>query len=158
MKTLLVIYSKTGNTRAVGKEIAERLGADIEEIMDIRPRKGLFGFIRSGFEALRCKPAEIRQPSIAPKEYDLVILGTPIWAGRMSSPVRAYLQQLSGSFSNAAFFCTCSGQDYESVMKDMANVAKAEPVATLEVSKEKLVSQELASLLDKFVDRISSAH
>lgn len=154
MKTLLVVYSRTGNTRTIGKKLAECLGADIEEIMDMRPRKGLFGFIRSGFEALRCKPAKIRQPSMDPKDYDLVIAGTPIWAGRMSSPVRAYLQRFSGSFSNAAFFCTCSGQDYESVLQDMAGVAKAEPVAWLELRDKELKFDGAAKLIDEFVQKI----
>ncbi len=156
MKTLLVTYSRTGNTQRIGNEIAKRLEADIEEIMDIRSHKGLLGFIRSGFEALRDKPAKIRQTSMDPKDYDLVIVGTPIWAGRMSSPARAYLQQVSGSLRKAAFFCTCSSAGYEPVMQEMAKIAKTEPVVTLELTKAQRVSQDLPGLLDEYVEKIRS--
>jgi flavodoxin len=43
MKSLVVYYSRSGNTRFVAEQISEEIGADIEEIIDIKKRKGLLG-------------------------------------------------------------------------------------------------------------------
>ena len=34
MKQLVVYYSRTGNTKKIGQEIATALGADLDEIVD----------------------------------------------------------------------------------------------------------------------------
>ena len=38
MNTLVVYYSRTGNTKAIGEAIAEALNADIDEIIDLKKR------------------------------------------------------------------------------------------------------------------------
>ena len=41
MKTLVACYSRTGTTKAVGMAIAKELGADFDEIVDLKRRSGL---------------------------------------------------------------------------------------------------------------------
>lgn len=82
MKVLVVYYSQTGNTKLVAEAIAESLNADIEEISDEKDRAGVFGFLRSGYEAIFKKLTETQQPiKHKPEEYDLTIIGSPVWAG-----------------------------------------------------------------------------
>ncbi len=59
-----------------------------------------------GREALKESEPPIHSPSKDPSEYDLVILGTPVWAGKMSSPLRSYIKTTAGKFKTVAFFCT----------------------------------------------------
>ncbi len=53
MKTLVVYYSRTGNTKLIGDELAAVLGADVEELKDRDDRSGRMGYIRAGRDALR---------------------------------------------------------------------------------------------------------
>lgn len=52
-------------------------------------------------------------------EYDLVVVGTPVWAGTMSSPVRSYLYAHRGELRNAAFFAVMAGRGGEQAVNEM---------------------------------------
>ena len=80
MKILVTFYSRTGNTRKIGNEIAEKLKADADEVVDKKPRGGVKGYLFAGRDAMKKKLAEIEYRK-DPAEYDLVIIGIPVWAG-----------------------------------------------------------------------------
>ena len=107
MKALVVYYSRTGNTRLVAETIAEGLNADIEEIEDKKDRTGAFGYLRSGYEAIFKKLTEIQPNNKKTEEYDLVIVGSPVWVGRLSSPARTYMTLHGHKIKNTTFFITC---------------------------------------------------
>jgi len=67
------------------------LGAELAEIREDRPRKGLSGFLRSGFEAATKKATRIRPLGAKPEDFERTIVASPVWAGHLSSPVRAFL-------------------------------------------------------------------
>jgi flavodoxin len=77
---LVVDYSRSGNTHDVAKAISRGCCADLERIHDERSRAGLWGYLRSAREALKQKPGHIRRPKHDPADYDLVVLGSPVWA------------------------------------------------------------------------------
>ena len=52
MKVLVAFYSRTGSTKLVAEAIAQALNADVEEIKDKKDRNGIFGFLKSGYEAV----------------------------------------------------------------------------------------------------------
>ncbi|MGZ7117051.1 MAG: flavodoxin family protein [Methanobacterium sp.] len=91
MKTLVVFYSRTGTTRRVAEEISENLDGDMEELRDKQNRSGAAGYMRSLINALRRTPADLEDIKNDPSIYELVIIGTPIWAGKISTPIRAYI-------------------------------------------------------------------
>jgi len=61
MRSLVVYYSRRGNTRFVAEKISQEIGADIEEIIDKKKRKGLLGFILSGYDATRGRVTKIAE-------------------------------------------------------------------------------------------------
>ena len=81
---LCIYYSRTGNTKKAMEEIAEALDAELVELNDGVDRGGLRGALRSGRDAMRkeCVPLQAFQTEKALGEYQLVIVGTPVWAGR----------------------------------------------------------------------------
>ena len=90
---LCLYYSRTGNTRAAAEKVAELLEAELVELTDGKARGGILGFLASGLDAMRKTPQELlpfqtEQP-LGP--YDHVIVATPVWAGRCSSIVHAFL-------------------------------------------------------------------
>ena len=93
MKSLVVYYSRSGKTEDIAGIIAKKLGSEIEEIDDHKNRKGLLGFISSGNEAYLQKAIPIEKLKKDPAQYELTIVGTPIWAGNMSTPILSFLKE-----------------------------------------------------------------
>ena len=154
MKVLVVVYSRSGRTLSLAERIAQELGADLEVIRDRTNRRGLLGFLRSGYVALRGRTPPVEETTYDPRAYDLVIVGTPIWAGRISSPIRTYLSRTTGSFKRVAFFCTSEGGGHRGAFAEMARIAAAEPLATLELSSSQMNRGEGSKAIQDFVSKL----
>lgn len=154
MKTLVVFYSRTGNTRLVAEAIAEDLNADIEEIKDKKNRMGAFGFLRSGYEAIFKKLTDIYPISRNPEEYDMVVVGSPVWAGRLSSPIRTYMALNGHKIKKIAFFSTY-GINSGKIFRQMKELSK-QPIATLNVKEEEVKSGEYLKKVKEFTKNIKN--
>ena len=119
MKSLVVYYSRSGNTRFVAEQIAKEIGGDIEEIIDKKRRKGLLGFVLSGYDATRGRITKIEPIKRSPKDYDLVFVGTPMWNKRITPAVRTFLRDNNFSEKRVALFCTNLGSEPERVFKTL---------------------------------------
>lgn len=135
MKTLIVYYSRTGNTKKIAEILAKKLKADTEEIIDLKNRKGPINFIRSGKEAMSEKPAAIKDPKKDPSKYDLIIIGTPVWASNVSTPIRTYVK--NNTFKKVAFFCTTGGRGIDKCFKKLEEICK-KPIASLGLTANNL--------------------
>jgi flavodoxin len=133
MKRLVTFYSRTGNTRKIGKDITSKLKSNINEIIDEKNRNGFKAYFIGGSEALAGKKTKIRYNK-KPGDYDIVIIGTPVWAGTMTPAVRTYLSD--NEFKKVAFFCTCKTNQART-FKQMKELSKS-PVATLELTTSEL--------------------
>lgn len=151
--TLVVFYSPTGFTRRVAEEIARQHRFDIEEIGDRKSRTEPFGALRSVVEALARIPARHLPTKRAAKAYELVIVGTPIWAAHVSSPIRAYLREQGCAMGNVAFFCTYGGAGAATVMKEMKSLCHAEPRSTLDARDEEINGGQYRRRVAEFLDK-----
>jgi hypothetical protein len=71
--------------------------------------------------------------------YSLVVIGSPVWAGRLSPPMRSYLQSLDGRIERtAAFWVSGSGAPYRSIGAEIARLTKRSPVATASFSQREV--------------------
>ena len=154
MKVLVVYYSRTENTKLIAEAITQSLETDIEEIRDKKNRTGAFGFLISGYEALFKKPTDIEKAVETPEKYDLVIVGSPVWVGRLSSPVRTYLSLYGNKMKRVAFFATY-GINSGKIFSQMEELSKS-PVATLGVKAEEIESGEYAKKVERFASKIKS--
>jgi flavodoxin len=154
-RILVVCFSRGGTTLEVASRIAERCGADLELIKDRTPRDGVLGWLRSAFEAVLCWPSWIQPPRRAVGDYALVIVGTPVWAGRMASPVRSYLLRQQGRLRRVAFFCTHGGRGGDKVLAEMAALCGRRPRATLSLAARNLASLGHDPELARFVSRVA---
>lgn len=131
------------------------LKADAEEIKELSSRTGLLGFLRSGMEGFRKTLACIESAERNPRNYDLVLVGTPIWAGNLSSPVRSYLTNFSKRFKKVAFFCTC-GSSGEKAFKEMEGICGKPPVAALELTRKEVSAGEHLAEIKHFVRQLKA--
>jgi multimeric flavodoxin WrbA len=95
-KILVAYYSMTGNTARVARDIAARTGADLESLRDPSHGTGFFGFIKASVDTLRGSVPKVGPLTRDITGYDLTIIGTPVWARRMTPAIRAYLQITRG--------------------------------------------------------------
>lgn len=156
-RILVVYYSRTGNTRTLAGDLVAALRADVDRLDDRRDRCGVFGYLRCAHEALKKRTVELLPPAYDPGNYDVVVLGTPVWAGNISSPLRSYVAARKAEFRRVAFFCTQGGSGAEKVFADLAELCGQPPLATLAVNGREIEERAYAQRLERFAAAITAA-
>lgn len=151
-KCLVVFFSRTGTTKKLAEAISIVMRCDIDEIKEAKPRTGLLGYIRSGREAAMGSIVEIEN-SKNPANYEVVIIGSPIWSSNVSSPVRSYLHKHKKSIKKAAFFCTC-GTKHGRAFETMQRISGKKPLATLCLLSGEVYMGGYVHKLSDFMDEI----
>lgn len=151
MKTLILFYSRDGRTKTVGKQIAKELKADIEEIIDTKKRRGLIPYILAGRDALKKKFTTIKPVKSEVHIYDLVIVGTPIWAGTITPAIRTVLENFR--FKKLAFFAVSGDTKDQKIFRKMEEASK-KPVATLHFSTKEVKEGKISEKINEFVKKL----
>ncbi|XES78005.1 MAG: flavodoxin family protein [Candidatus Bathyarchaeia archaeon] len=118
MKSVVVYYSRTGNTKFIAETIAAQLCADLCEVTDKTKRDGKLTYLTGGFASLREKPTEI-EVSKPVGVYDLVVVGSPVWAGKIAPAIRTFLKTTDLSQKLVALFVTLGGDKPEHALQNM---------------------------------------
>ena len=119
---LCLYYSRSGKTKKAMLEVAEALDAELVEIHDAVERSGFKGWLRCGMDAMKktTQPLSHFETERPLSEYRLVILGTPVWAGRCSSVVRTFLKDRGGELERVAYVLTRSSENrYQEIWDQM---------------------------------------
>jgi len=154
MKTLIIYYSRTGITKKVAEQLAKELNADIEEIISIKDRKGAKGYLLCGKEAVKKISAEIKPIKKDPANYNLVLIGTPVWIGKMASPIRTYIMNNKSRIKNAAFFCTEYSSGAETTFREMQKLLNKKDVKKLRLTTKQIKKGNYISQVKDFVKEI----
>ncbi len=157
MNPLVIYYSRSGKTQSVAEKIAEFLDAEIEEIIDKTDRTGKFGFLRSAVEAMVAGETEIKPPEFSPNDYDLVLLGCPVWARKLPPAMRVYLKRFDLSDNRIAFFNTNDSDETQntfSIMQELANDQK--PIGKLVVSKVSKNKEEKTKKIEEWCEELKN--
>jgi hypothetical protein len=158
-KVLVAYYSRTGNTKRLARALAAALDADVEEIHDPTDRSGVLGFLRSGVEAYAGVLAGVEHPRRDPADYDVVVVGTPVWAASVSSPVRTYLWHEQARLPHVAFAATLGARGEERAFEQMKALAGRAPIATLAVREGALAHGVPRDEVARFADAVvAGAH
>lgn len=151
MKSLVAYYSRTGNTKTVAEAVADSLNADIEPISADTEGKGMGRLV---MQALFKVQARIGQTTKDPSLYDVVVVGTPVWAHTLSSPVRTYLAKNKSNFKSVAFFCTYGGSGSERALKNMESFCGKTAVGTLAIVEKDVKSGEYVEKAKHFATQL----
>ena len=155
-RILVVYYSRTGYTRTLASELVAALDADVDPLDDGRDRCGIWGYVLCAREALKKRTIQLLPPAYDPSRYDVVVLGTPVWAGNISSPVRSYLAAHQAALKHVAFFCTLGGSGAEKVFRDLAELCGKPPIATLAVSDREIERRAYTRQLERFATTVAA--
>ena len=126
MKTLFVHYSLEGNCRALSEAMAGAAGGTLAELVPVKddmPRKGFMKYFIGGKRALLKDTEELKPLGVDVAGCDLIIVGGPVWFGRMTPPVRSFLEAVDWQGKKAAVFAMHRGGKGKAVAT-MAEIIK----------------------------------
>ena len=155
-KILVVYYSRTGTTAKIAKEISARLGADVEEVIDRKNRKGIIGWLSAGRDGGGRRLTEIAEPQRDPSLYGLVVIGTPVWDGNISAAIRTYITRYKDHFRDVAIFCTGNAEENK-VLGEMEALLGKKPLASLKLRRKQQIEAGIyAQKVEEFIEQFQS--
>jgi len=106
MKSAIIYYSFTGNTHRIACLFADILKNKGEEavLVRIRPLKEETAFLKQCKEAFLGKKAELYRTLLDLKDFDRVIIGSPVWAFKPAPAINTYIEQC-GSLQDKTAIC-----------------------------------------------------
>ncbi len=156
MKVLVVHYSRTGVTRKVGENISFWLKAKREEIVDVVNRKGLLGYLKAGRDASRKRFTKISQQEYDPRDFNMILIGTPIWAWTIPPAIRTYIELNKEVLKEKelGFFCTMGGNGDKKAFEEMERLIGRKPRATLSLKTKDVVQSNYETAIREFVKKL----
>jgi flavodoxin len=159
MKTLIVYYSLEGNTDFIAKKLASEMDADLERL---KPKNDIEGksfkkFFWGGKQVLFGEMPELESFELNLEEYDLIIFGTPVWAGSFTPAFKTLFSKYSFENKRVAVFCCHDGgkgkifEKFKTELKDSNIIAETEFVKT---SKNRETRQKEAGKWAKYLSLI----
>jgi flavodoxin len=111
MKTAVVYYSYEGNCAFIAGQIKSRLGAELValETVDKKKRTGLAKYAWGGSQVFMHKKPALKPCNFDPGAYDLIVLGTPVWAGSPSPAIASFLSSVKITGKRIALFVCHAG-------------------------------------------------
>ena len=116
MKTLVAYFSAQGTTAALAKALAEKVGADLFEIRPVTPYTA--ADIRWTNPLARCNREKLGKKDVPVSgrvenfgQYDIVLVGFPIWYGCQPNVVNTFCMGYNWEGKQAVLFATSGGSD-----------------------------------------------
>lgn len=135
LKVLVVYYSSAGHTRAIAEQVARAASADVEELHGTGEPAGT-GTPHYLWTLRRLLLSQ--KPALAPfqhdaHDYDLVILGSPVWLGTFSPFLRSYIRAVPLDGKRVALFCSYRNSP-GSALRHVARLLKTSIVLPMTLS------------------------
>ena len=130
VRSIVVYFSCTGNTKAVAEEVAAQTGSELHEIVPEEP----YTEEDLNYNNDNCRAnIEMNDPESRPaisntienfSEYDTIYIGYPIWWGSLPRIMNTFLDTYDFSGKTIVPFCT-SGSS--SISQSVSVIREAEP-------------------------------
>jgi flavodoxin len=116
MKTSIICNSYSGNTRSVAEKVCDALDGKLIEVTSKAYSSRLSAYTIGCYRAMKGKCDPIEPSAIDVGSADIVVIGTPVWAGRATPAVNAAVAALEGCRGKkAVIFATCGGNERETL-------------------------------------------
>ena len=157
MRTAIIYYSYSGNTHRVANLMAEILKGKGDDVVlvRIRPLKEEKNFILQCRDAFLVKKPELYRTLTNLKDFDRVIIGSPVWAFKPAPAVNTYMdicQNISGKECMVfATYGSGAGKDraIEFMKKDLEkkNVTVSTVFSFQQAEKDEVVREKIIKAL-----------
>ena len=148
MKSIIVYYSYTGNTKSVAEVLSaylkEKGAVECIELKDLRESGRFF---TQAIRAFRHTKTEIQDVNFDVSSYDLVCFGTPVWAFAPAPAMNTYLDKCFGLQGKEVILFTTygSGTGNErclNYMQEILNKKGAREFSRFSIQQFKVGAQE----------------
>lgn len=157
MKAIVVYFSLEGNSKFVADKIAEFTDADKLRLKTAKnyPSGSFTKRFVGGRQVIFGKSPELMPYKFDADKYDLIIIGTPVWAGSFSSPIKTFIKENDLSNKKIALFC-CAGVSAGSCFEKLKKELRVNDVtaALSLVSPLKNQSEENLQKIKKFCENL----
>ena len=165
-KILIVYHSLTGNTKACCEALQQALGADTIEIKDLVDRSGRWGFFKTAIGSLLGMHTKIEPENPDLSSYPNIILGSPIWTGKLSMAIRTLIDNNRFDGKKVIIFTTTNAFEEEKYKEKSKNLVREvggdivgyyQVLAQEEVNEEEKVDRPVEQIVEdalKFVPEI----
>lgn len=123
-KILVAYYSLTGKTESVARAIADASGGQLYRIMvaktypsDSKERRAI---LEDEIENNYLPP--LVATGVNPENFDIIFLGSPVWANHISQPVKSFMAQYNLGGKRVIPFVTHSGGGRGQSFNDVASL------------------------------------
>lgn len=120
MRSLVIYYTKTGNTRIVAKTIQEELGAHLKEITDYTNERTVIEYM---FTSL-IDSASINPRKVDIDYYETIFIGTPVWLGSITPAIKKIIDNIDFKNKNIILFNTMKGVGGDIAIKRMTKLVR----------------------------------
>jgi flavodoxin len=125
MKTVILFYSRTRKTSMVAKTLAQEIKADFVEVTDLTDRMGPLNYLKSTFDAMRENKTQINPGTVELKDYGLIYIGSPTWAGKPTPAITTLIDQCRLQGKDVILFATMGNRGGHSVIERMREKIEA---------------------------------
>lgn len=116
MKLITLFHSYSGITRGVAEAVKAACGGDLIEVKPKEQYSSLSAYTLGCLRAMRGEGEPIDPETIDLSAYDLIVIGTPVWAWRATPAVNAAISALTGcEGKRAVLFATCGASARETL-------------------------------------------
>jgi len=120
MKILVAFYSRTRKTKLVAKTVSWEINGKLMELQEVKGRNGgARMYTSAGFQAITNKGSKLKPFDSNVAEYELVFIGSPIWAGRVTPAINTFISSVDLQNKRVVAFFTMDGDDSSSAVKDI---------------------------------------
>ncbi len=120
-KTLVIYYSRSGNTKQIADYIGEKTNADVIRLETVRTYPSNYDeMLDTAKEEQRNggRP-KLKNKNINIEDYDIIFLGYPIWWGEIATPVYTFLDEYDLSGKKIAPFVTSGSSGLSGTPSDI---------------------------------------
>ncbi len=154
---LVVVYSYTGTSRRVAQLLCSQQNWHMAEIVEVRPRRGAFGTLRCVLDSALRRTPGIRYDGPPPKDFDAVVLVSPIWAQRLAGPMRSFIAKKRGQLPDVAVVSVMGGTGAPDAISEIAQKIGRAPILSTSLSMHEVDDGSFAARLQAFGTAVSSA-
>lgn len=162
MRILIVYYTRTNTTKKLAEAIKREINIQkpeievvLEEVIDLTKRTGGIGYMLSGRDVVMKRPTRIENLKHNPANYDLVLIGSPVWVGTMAPAIREYVKQIKSQLRKIVFFSTQGGDYRQRIFDDLKREIGREPIADEWFTTKNVVADTFNDKLKEFIKKLN---